>query len=51
MPIYNLIEFSDNYSETSTILWQYYRDESDLTDADAIINFLPAFFCLNLSKK
>ena len=26
MPIYNLIEYSDNYSETSGSLWQYYRD-------------------------
>ena len=51
MPIYNLIEFSDNYSETSNILWQYYLDESDLTDADAIINFLAAFIRLTLSKK
>ena len=25
MPIYYLIEYSDNYSETS--LWQHYRDE------------------------
>ena len=30
MPIYNLIEYSDNYSKTSGILWQYYRDESDI---------------------
>ena len=27
MPIYNLIEYSNNYSKTSGILWQYYRDE------------------------
>ena len=26
MPIYNLIEYSDNYSETSGRLWQYYKD-------------------------
>ena len=26
MPIYNLIEFSDNYSKTSRCLWQFYRD-------------------------
>ena len=25
MPIYNLIEYSDNYSKTSRSLWQYYR--------------------------
>ena len=26
MPMYNLIEFSDSYSEKSGSLWQYYRD-------------------------
>ena len=25
MPMYNLIEYSDNYSKTSGNLWQYYR--------------------------
>ena len=27
MPMYNLIEYSNNYSKTSRILWQYYRDD------------------------
>ena len=27
MPIYNLIEYSDNYAKTSGSLWQYFRDE------------------------
>ena len=27
MPMYNLIEYSDNYSKTSGTLWQNYRDE------------------------
>ena len=27
MPMYNLIEYGDNYSKTSGCLWQYYRDE------------------------
>ena len=27
MPMYNLIEYSDNHSETSESLWQYYRDD------------------------
>ena len=27
MPLYNLIEYSDNYSKTSGILWQNYRDD------------------------
>ena len=35
MPMYNLIEYSDNYSDTSGSLWQFKRDEiegnNDLT--------------------
>ena len=27
MPMYNLIEYSDNYAKTSGSWWQYYRDE------------------------
>ena len=27
MPMYNLIEYSNNYSKTSGSLWQYYRDD------------------------
>ena len=27
MPMYNLIEYSHNYSKTSGSLWQYYKDE------------------------
>ena len=26
MPMYNLIEYSDNYAKTSGISWQFYRD-------------------------
>ena len=35
MPMYNLIEYSDNYSKTSGSLWQYYKDEpnNNLTDS------------------
>ena len=27
MPMYNLIEYSDNYAKTTERLWQYFRDE------------------------
>ena len=27
MPMYNLIEYKDNYSDTSGSLWQFKRDE------------------------
>ena len=35
MPMYNLIEYSDNYSKTSGRLWQYYRDETNDNLADS----------------
>ena len=37
MQMYNLIEYSDNYSKTSESLWQYYEDESNdnLTDSES----------------
>ena len=39
MPIYNLIKYSENYSETSGSLWQYYRDEPGLANAGTLDNF------------
>ena len=33
--MYNLIEYSDNYSKTSGSLWQYYRDEPNDNLADS----------------
>ena len=37
MPIYNLIEYSDNYSKTFGSLWKFYRDEpnDNLTDSES----------------
>ena len=35
MPMYSLIEFSDNYSKTSGNLWQYYQDEPNNNTADS----------------
>ena len=37
MPMYNLIEYSDNYAKTSGNLWQYFRDEpdNDLEDSES----------------
>ena len=38
MPMYNLIEYSDNYSDTSGSLWHFKRDEmtnnADVTNDD-----------------
>ena len=35
MPMYNLIEYSDNHSNISGSLWQYYKDESNDNIADS----------------
>ena len=37
MPMYNLMEYSDNYSKTSGSLWQYYKDKANdnLTDSES----------------
>ena len=35
MPMYNLIEYSDNYAKTTGSLWQYFRDESNNNLADS----------------
>ena len=37
MPMYNLIEYSDNYAKTSGSLWQYFRD-GNLADSESLIN-------------
>ena len=38
MPMYNLIEYSDNYQDSSAILYQYKRDEPP--EADAIADLM-----------
>ena len=37
MPMYNLIEYSDNYPKTSRSLWQYYKDvpNGNLTNSES----------------
>ena len=39
MPLYNLIEYSDSYSKTSGILWQYCKDISAVSNNGDIIEF------------
>ena len=39
MPMYNLIEYSNNYSKKSGSLSQYYRDEPALNDDVTVANF------------
>ena len=39
MPMYNLIEYSDNYSKTTRSLWQYWKEISAINDDGVIVNF------------
>ena len=44
MPVYNLIEYSSNYSETTGSLWFYSKDEAtnfnaDITNTDNFKSF------------
>ena len=39
MPMYNLIENSDNYSKTSGSLWQYNKDIPAVNNDNAIVDF------------
>ena len=41
--MYNLIEYSDNYSDTSGSLWQFKRDEVPNNDADLSIDNSKSF--------
>ena len=39
MPMYNLTEYSDNYSKTSGSLWQYCKDILTVDNNNAIVSF------------
>ena len=39
IPMYNLREYTNNYSRTSGSSWQYYRDEPFLNDNNSIADF------------
>ena len=38
MPMYNLIEYSDNYADSSESLYQFKRDESPINDTGNPLN-------------
>ena len=44
MPMYNVIEHSNNYSKTSESLRQYYRDQPVLINVGALADFPDASF-------
>ena len=39
MPMYNVIEYSDNYAKTTGSLWQYYKDIPARNNDDEIVVF------------
>ena len=39
MPMYNLIEYSNNYSKRSEIIWQYCKDIPAVSNNDDIVDF------------
>ena len=39
MPVYNSIEYSDDYSKTSASLWQYFKDIPAVNDNGNIVEF------------
>ena len=40
MPMYNVIEYIDNYSKTSGILWQYCRDKQAVNNMVQLLNLI-----------
>ena len=51
MPMYNLIEYSDNYSKTSGSLWQYCKDIPAVDDDGDIVIFNEASVTDSLNFK
>ena len=43
MPLYNLIEYSSNYSEKARSLWFYFKDEANNFDVDNANNCFKHF--------
>ena len=41
MPMYNLIDYSDNCLKASRSFWKYYRDEPSLNNAGNAVGFTP----------
>ena len=52
MPLYNLIEYGNNYSKISGTLWYYWRDELAIDDANCeIVDFDVANAITDSSKR
>ena len=51
MPMYNLIEYSDNYAKTTGSLWQYCKDIPALNANDETTEFTGAILLIHLTSK
>ena len=51
MPMYNLIEYSDNYSKTSGSLWQYCKDILAANNSGNIVDFSATELLIHLTLK
>ena len=51
MPMYNLIEYSDNYAETTGSLWQYCKDIPARNDDNNIVAFTENNTTIHLNLK
>ena len=51
MPMYNLIEYSDNYAKTTGSLWQYFKDIPARNNNNEITEFTLLILLIHLSLK
>ena len=51
MPMYNLIEYSDNYSKTSGSLWKYYKDIPAVNNGGDIVILMRLMLLIHLILK
>ena len=51
MPMYNLIEYSYNYSNTSGILWQYCKDIPAVDNNNQLLTLLKIVLLIHLILK
>ena len=51
MPMYNLIEYSDNYSETSATLWQYCKEIQEVNNAGILLILMEPMLLIHLILK
>ena len=51
MPMYNLTEYSDNYSKTSGSLWEYCKEIPAINNDRAVVNFNGLMLLIHLILK